>query len=92
MNQEGSPNSQRYKAHLLTLGQRPDGLEVKHLVGKFRADLRLSLMMVTARRMAAMQQAAGLPAACVRGLGVPLPGQGTIMEGGSDSVATVASV
>ena len=82
----------RYKAHLLTLGERADGLQVKHLVGKFRADLRLSLLMVTARRMAAMQQAAGLPAACIRGLGDPLPGQGTAMEEGPDSVAAVAAV
>ena len=82
----------RYKAHLLNFGERADGLQVKYLVGKFRADLRLSLMMVTAKRMAAMQQAAGLPAACIRGLGDPLPGQGTSMEGGSDPVVTAASV
>ena len=59
----------RYKAHLLGLGHRADGLDAKFLVGKFRADLRLALMMVTVRRMAAMQEAAGLPADCVRGLG-----------------------
>ena len=59
----------RYKAHLSGLGSRADGLETSVLVGRFRADLRMALMMVTVRRMAAMQEAAGLPSACVRGLG-----------------------
>ena len=64
------------KAHLLGLGQRTDGLDAKILVGRFRADLRLALMMVTVRRMAAMQQAAGLPSVCVRGLGERLSADG----------------
>ena len=59
----------RYKAHLSGSGMRADGLEATVLVGRFRADLRMALMMVTVRRMAAMQQAAGLPSTCVRGLG-----------------------
>lgn len=59
----------RYKAHLSGSGMRADGLEAKVLVGRFRADLRMALMMATVRRMAAMQQAAGLPSTCVRGLG-----------------------
>ena len=59
----------RYKAHLSGFGSRADGLETSVLVGRFRADLRMALMMVTVRRMAAMQEAAGLPSACVRGLG-----------------------
>jgi len=57
----------RYHAHLLNMGQRPDGLSAKIIVGQFRADFRLALMIVAARRSALMQLGAGLPASCVRG-------------------------
>ena len=57
----------RYHAHLVNMGQRPDGLSAKIIVGQFRADFRLALMIVAARRSALMQLGAGLPASCVRG-------------------------
>ena len=37
------------KAHLTPLGERPDGVKVPQVVGRFRADFRLSLMMVLVR-------------------------------------------
>ena len=45
----------RLKGHLESVEERPDGAIVIHLVGKFRADFRLSMMMTTVRRVAAMQ-------------------------------------
>ena len=56
----------RYKAHLLHMGKRPDGLKAGTIVGQFRADFRLALMIVAARRAAIMQLGAGLPGSCVR--------------------------
>lgn len=56
----------RYKAHLLHMGKRPDGLKAGTIVGQFRADFRLALMIVAARRAAIMQLGAGLPGGCVR--------------------------
>ena len=57
----------RLKAHLTPLGERPDGIKVPQVVGRFRADFRLSLMMVMIRRAAAMLLGSGLPSCCVRG-------------------------
>ena len=57
----------RLKAHLTPLGERPDGVKVSQVVGRFRADFRLSLMMVSVRRAAAMLLGSGLPGCCVRG-------------------------
>ena len=57
----------RLKAHLTPLGERPDGVGVSQMVGRFRADFRLSLMMVAVRRAAAMLLGSGLPSCCVRG-------------------------
>ena len=57
----------RLKTHLTTAGERPDGLPTTYLVGKFRADFRLALMMCVVKRAAAMQLGAGLPSECVRG-------------------------
>ena len=56
----------RLKAHLTPLGERPDGVSVSQVVGRFRADFRLSLMMVVVRRAAAMLLGSGLPGCCVR--------------------------
>ena len=58
----------RFKAHLCSLGHRPDGLSVPYLVGKFRADFRLALLMVVVRRAGAMQLASGLPNGSIRGV------------------------
>ena len=44
----------------------PDGVKVSQVVGRFRADFRLSLMMVAVRRAAAMLLGSGLPGCCVR--------------------------
>ena len=57
----------RLKAHLTSLGERPDGVKISHIVGCFRAEFRLALMMTTVRRAAAMQLGSGLPSCCVRG-------------------------
>ena len=57
----------RLKAHHTNAGERPDGLLTTHLVGKFRADFRLALMMCVVKRAAAMQLGSGLPSGCVRG-------------------------
>ena len=57
----------RLKRHLESVGERPDGATVPRLVGKFRADFRLSLMMTAVRRAAAMQLGTGLPSCSVRG-------------------------
>ena len=57
----------RLKEHLTMMGERPDGLTTTHLVGKFRADFRLAMMMCVVRRAAAMQLGSGLPSGCVRG-------------------------
>ena len=51
----------RLKAHLTSLSERPDGVSVSQVVGRFRADFRLSLMMVAVRRAAAMLLGSGLP-------------------------------
>ena len=56
----------RLKAHLTSLSERPDGVSVSQVVGRFRADFRLSLMMVAVRRAAAMLLGSGLPGCCVR--------------------------
>jgi hypothetical protein len=55
----------RLKAHLTPLGERPDGVNVPQVVGRFRADheLRLSVMMV----LVCMLLGYGLPSCCVRG-------------------------
>ena len=57
----------RYKAHLTRAGDRADGRKAAQLTGKFRADFRMALLMVAARRAASVQQGAGLPSCCVRG-------------------------
>ena len=59
----------RLKAHLTPLGERPDGVKVPQVVGRFRADFRLSLMMVLVSRAVAiyMLLGSGLPSCCVRG-------------------------
>ena len=49
------------------MGERPDGLTTPYLVGKFRADFRLALVMCAVKRAAAMQLGSGLPSGCVRG-------------------------
>ena len=50
---------------------RPDGRDPAKITGRFRADFRLAIMMVCARRPAAMQLGSGLPGACIRGLRPP---------------------
>ena len=57
----------RYKAHLMRAGDRADRRKPSQLTGMFRADFRMALLMVAARRAAAVQQGAGLPSCCVRG-------------------------
>ncbi len=57
----------RLKAHLTPLGERLDGVKVSQVVGRFRADFRLSLMMAAVRRAAAMLLGSGLPSCFVRG-------------------------
>ena len=57
----------RFKAHHVAQGARPDGLEAKDLTARFRKQFRMSLLMVTIRRLGAMQRDSGLPAACARG-------------------------
>ena len=51
----------------------PDGRDPAKITGRFRADFRLAIMMVCARRAAAMQLGSGLPDASIRGLRLPLP-------------------
>jgi hypothetical protein len=63
----------RLKAHLLAQPARPDGRDPAKITGRFRADFRLAIMMVCARRAAAMQLGSGLPDASIRGLRLPLP-------------------
>ena len=45
----------------------------KKITGRFRADFRLAIVMVCARRAAAMQLGSGLPHASIRGLRPPAP-------------------
>ena len=47
--------------------ERPDGVKVATLVGNFRADFRLALIMTVVRRAAAMQLGSGLPSGSIRG-------------------------
>ena len=61
------------KKHLLAQPARPDGRDPAKITGRFRADFRLAIMMVCARRAAAMQLGSGLPDASIRGLRLPLP-------------------
>ena len=49
----------RYKAHLTNQPERPDGVKVATLVGNFRADFRLALIMTVVRRAAEMQLGSG---------------------------------
>ena len=72
----------RLKAHLLAQPARPDGRDPAKITGRFRADFRLAIMMVCARRAAAMQLGSGLPDASIRagrGLRLPLPQHATPM-------------
>ena len=57
----------RLKAHLTNAPARADGLGVGHIVGKFRADFRLAMLMALVRRAGAVQLGSGLPTGCVRG-------------------------
>ena len=57
----------RDKAHLSNQPERPDGVKVATLVGNFRADFRLALIMTVVRRAAAMQLGSGLPSGSIRG-------------------------
>ena len=68
-----------------SVGERPDGASATHLVGKFRADFRLSIMMTTVRRAAAMQLGTGLPSCSVRG-GVALLPESTLFCGAEREV------
>ena len=63
----------RLKAHLLAQPARPDGRDPAKITGRFRADFRLAIVMVCARRAAAMQLGSGLPHASIRGLRPPAP-------------------
>jgi hypothetical protein len=56
----------RYRASLEQAGPRADGVKVTQLVGEFRTQFRIALMMVAIRRAAAMQQASGLPEICTK--------------------------
>jgi hypothetical protein len=76
---------------LVSVGERPDGATVPRLVGKFRADFRLSLMMTTVRRAAAMQLGTGLPSCSVRG-GVTLLPESTFFCGAERQAATEAEL
>ena len=55
----------RYKASLEQAGPR-DGVKVTQLVGEFRTQFRIALMMLAIRRAATMQQASGLPEICIK--------------------------
>ena len=77
--------ARRLKGHLESVGERPDGASATHLVGKFRADFRLSIMMTTVRRAAAMQLGTGLPSCSVRG-GVALLPESTLFCGAEREV------
>ena len=72
--------AERLKRHLESDGERPDGAKVPFMVGRFRADFRLAVMMTVARRAAAMQLGSGLPSCCVRG-GVALLPESTLLCG-----------
>ena len=63
----------RLKAHLLAQPARPNGRDPAKITGRFRADFRLAIIMVCARRAAAMQLGYGLPHASIRGLRTPAP-------------------
>ena len=60
--------------------QTPYGASASLLVGKFRADFRLSIMMTVVRRAAAMQLGTGLPSCSVRG-GATLLSESTLFCG-----------
>ena len=70
----------RSKRHLESVGERPDRASASLLVGKFRADFRLSIMMTVVRRAVAMQLGTGLPSCSVRG-GVTLLPESTFFCG-----------
>ena len=70
----------RLKRHLESVGERADGASASLLVGKFRADFRLSIMMTVVRRAAAMQVGTGLPSCSVRG-GATLLSESTLFCG-----------
>ena len=70
----------RLKRHPQNVGERPDGASASLLVGKFRADFRLSIMMTVVRRAVAMQLGTGLPSCSVRG-GVTLLPESTFFCG-----------
>ena len=72
--------AERLRRHLENEGERPDGANVPYMVGKFRADFKLAVMMTVARRAAAMQLGSGLPSCCVRG-GVTLLPEATLLCG-----------
>jgi len=57
--------------HLLGQPARADGRDPAKITGRFRADFRLALVMVCARRAAAMQLGPGLPDASIWGLTPP---------------------
>ena len=61
----------RLKAHLLAQPARADGRDPAKITGRFCADFRLAIVMVCARRAAAMQLGSGLPDASIRGLNPP---------------------
>ena len=63
----------RLKAHLLAQPARPDGRDPAKITGRFRADFRLAIMMVCARRGSGHAAGSGLPDASIRGLRLPLP-------------------
>ena len=52
----------RLKAHNVASGNRPDGLTPANLTKTFRRRFRMAIIMVTIRRMGALQQFSGLPA------------------------------
>ena len=57
----------RLKAHHTAFGDRPDGLQAADLTKGFRKQFRMAILMVTIRRLGAMQRDSGLPDRCAWG-------------------------
>ena len=57
----------RLKSHVAASGSRPDGLGPAELTREFRRRFRTAMLMVTIRRLGALQRSSGLPDECARG-------------------------
>ena len=56
----------RYKAHLNSQPERPDGVKVATLVGNFRVDFRLALIMTIVRTYVVLQRCSWSPGSPAR--------------------------